>query len=202
MLKLKQPSPRRGYIKILLVCIMLAIGAGGLYLLVLVLSPVAATYISPKPIDVTKLPAPTISENRIVIPKIGVNISYGEGVAALDRGAQWRAPSSGNPKDGGNFVIAAHRFSIQPTPGSTIEKSPFYRVDSLAIGDKVIVDYSGKRYGYEITKRFDAKATDTDIERRTDDPILTLYSCELGGSSAGRIVFQAKRLGEIDLSKT
>ncbi len=186
----------------LLVCVTLFAGAAGAYLLLLLLSPVAAPYISMKPIDIAKLPAPTLHDNRIIIPKIGVDIPYAEGAAALDRGAQWRAPTSGNPLDGGNFVIAAHRFSIQPTPQSTIEKSPFYRVDSLAIGDKIVVDYNGKRYGYEITKRFDAKPTDVEIERRTDDPTLTLYGCELGGSDSGRIVLQGKRLGEIELSKS
>lgn len=195
-------SSGRGFVKVLLVTITLLAGASGAYLLLLVLSPVAAPYISVKPIDIAKLPAPSMTENRIIIPKIGVNIAYAEGEAALDRGAQWRAPSSGNPQDGGNFVIAAHRFSIQPTPQSTIEKSPFYHIDSLAIGDKVVIDYGGKRYGYEITKRFDAKPTDIEIERRTEDPTLTLYSCELSGSDAGRIVFQAKRLGQVDVSKT
>jgi len=201
MLKLNRSS-RGGILRVSLVIITLLTGAAGTYLLLLVLSPVAAPYMSMKPIDIAKLPAPALHDNRIIIPKIGVDIAYGEGAAALDRGAQWRAPTSGNPLDGGNFVIAAHRFSIQPTPQSTIEKSPFYHIDSLAIGDKIVVDYEGKRYGYEITKRFDAEPTDIEIERRTDAPTLTLYSCELGGSDAGRIVFQGKRLGEIDLSKS
>lgn len=201
MLRLNRSSGR-GVLRVLFVCIALLTGAGGSYLLLLVLSPVAAPYLSMKPIDIATLPAPTARGNRIVIPKIGVDIAYGETEAALDQGAQWRAPSSGNPQDGGNFVVAAHRFSIQPTPQSTVEKSPFYHVDSLSIGDKVIVDYAGKRYGYEITKRFDAKPTDIEIERRTEDPMLTLYSCELGGSDSGRIVFQAKRLGELDLTKS
>lgn len=201
MLKLNQSSGR-GIVRLFLIPITLLTGVGGLYLLLLLLSPIVAPYTYMKPIDIAKLPAPTVQDNRIIIPKIGVNIAYGEGAAALDRGAEWRAPSSGNPQDGGNFVIAAHRFSIQPTPRSTIEKSPFYHVDSLVIGDKVIIDYNGKRYGYEITKRFDVKSTDVNIEQRTDDPTLTLYSCELGGSEAGRIVYQGKQLGEIDLSKT
>lgn len=200
MLKLNRSSVGK-IARILLVYLSVSAAAAGAYLLVLVLAPVAAPYISVKPIDVAKLPAPAATDNRIIIPKIGVDIAYAEGAAALDRGAQWRTPSSGNPEDGGNFVIAAHRFSIQPTPQSTIEKSPFYRIDSLVIGDKIVVDYNGKRYGYEITKRFDAKPTDTDIEQRTDSPTLTIYSCELGGSDAGRIVFQAKRLGEIDINK-
>lgn len=201
MLKLNQSSGR-GILRIFLIPITLLTGLSGLYILLLMLSPIAAPYTYMKPIDITKLPAPTVQNNRIVIPKIGVNIAYAEGVASLDNGAEWRAPSSGNPRDGGNFVITAYRFSLQLTPRSTIEKSPFYHVNSLAIGDKVIVDFDGKRYGYEITKRFDAKSTDVEVEQRTDDPTLTLYSCELGGSDEAHNVLQGKLLGELDLTNT
>ena len=109
---------------------------GGLYMLSLVAAPIAAPILTMKPIDVKALPSPEETGDRIVIPKIGVNIAYGKGEASLDSGAEWRMPGNGNPMDGGNFVIAAHRFSIQPTPLATIEKSPFYHIDKLADGDK------------------------------------------------------------------
>lgn len=177
----------------------IALLGGGLYVLSLVAAPTIAPLITMKPIDIKTLAAPEKTGNRIVIPKIGVNIAYDKGAAALDRGAEWRAPTNGNPADGGNFVIAAHRFSIQPTPMGTIEKSPFYRIDKLAVGDKVVVDYEGKRYGYEITKEFTVKPTQIEIEARTNDPILTLYSCGLDGAEGDRFVLQAKRLGELAL---
>ncbi len=177
----------------------IALLGGGLYVLSLVTAPTIAPLITMKPIDIKTLAAPEKTGNRIVIPKIGVNIAYDKGAAALDRGAEWRAPTNGNPADGGNFVIAAHRFSIQPTPMGTIEKSPFYRIDKLAVGDKVVVDYEGKRYGYEITKEFTVKPTQIEIEARTNDPILTLYSCGLDGAEGDRFVLQAKRLGELAL---
>lgn len=172
---------------------------GGLYLLTLVSAPAIAPVIAQKPIVVTELPKPTAAENRIVIPKLGVNIPYAPGEASLDRGAEWRHPTRGNPVDGGNFIIAAHRFSIQPTPQGTIEKSPFYRIDQLAIDDKIIVDYDGTRYAYTIDKIFDVKPTQTEIEAASDTAKLTLYSCELGGSEAGRIVVTASPMGKVAL---
>lgn len=172
---------------------------GGAYVLSLVAAPVAAPLFAMKPIDVKALPSPEKTGDRIVIPKIGVNIAYGKGAAALDSGAEWRSPASGNPADGGNFVIAAHRFSIQPTPKSTIEKSPFYHIDSVKSGDKIVVDYQGKRYGYEVTKEYTVKPNQIEIEARTNDPILTLYSCGLEGADGDRLVVQAKRLGEVAL---
>ena len=173
----------------------------GLYVLSLVSAPIAAPLVM-KPIDVSTLPGPDKTGNRVIIPKIGVNIAYDKGAVALDRGAEWRAPANGNPADGGNFVIAAHRFSIQPTPQSTIEKSPFYHIDNLANGDKIVIDYSGKRYGYEVDKKFTVKPTQIEIEARTNDPILTLYSCGLDGAEGDRLVIQAKRLGEVALEPT
>jgi sortase A len=172
---------------------------GGLYMLSLVAAPIAAPILTMKPIDVKTLPSPEKTGDRIVIPKIGVNIAYGKGEAALDSGAEWRMPGNGNPSEGGNFVIAAHRFSIQPTPLATIEKSPFYHIDKLANGDKVLIDYQGKRYGYEILRKFTVKPTQIEIEARTTEPTLTLYSCGLEGSEVDRLVIEAKKLGEVAL---
>lgn len=170
----------------------------GLYVLALAVSPSVAPLIFTKPINAKALPKAKNGENRIVIPRIGVNIPYGKGRVALDRGAEWRHPERGNPKDGGNFVIAAHRFSIQPTPMGTIEKSPFYNIDKMKLGDSIVVDYDGARYAYEITKIFEVKPNQVEIEAPSEEAKLTLYSCELGGSEAGRIVISGKLLGQVE----
>ncbi len=97
----------------------------------------------------------------------------------------------GNPADGGNFVLSAHRFIMGITPEQTLRKSPFYNVDRLQNGDEIIVDYNGKRYFYTISDIFEVKPEDVHIENRTDKPRLTLYSCTLGGAQDGRNVFIA-----------
>lgn len=174
---------------------------GGAYIMTLVAAPTVAPIISMKPINVNALPAPEKAENRVIIPKIGVNIAFNKGDAALDRGAQWRYPERGNPETGGNFIIAAHRFSIQPTPQGTIEKSPFYNIDKMTVGDKIVVDYQGTRYGYEIATVDTAAPDQVDIESPSETAKLTLYSCELGGSEAGRVVLTATPLGKVALVK-
>lgn len=193
-----KPKRRPIYVAVPIFAVVLLVG--GLYVLSLTLAPTAAPLIARKPITVSALPAPAKAENRIVIPKLGVNIPYGTGEASLDRGAQWRYPERGDPSKGGNFIIAAHRFSIQPTPMGTIEKSPFYSIDQLVVGDKIIVDYEGVRYGYQINKTFDVKADQTEIEAQSDTAKLTLYSCELGGSKAGRVVINATPMGKVDIA--
>lgn len=163
---------------------------GGLYILALTLSPMAMPMMA-KEIKVSELQAPVKAENRVIIPKIGVNIKYAPGEEALNKGAQWRYPDRGNPKTGGNFIVAAHRLSIQATPQATVEKSPFYNIDKLAIKDQIIVDYQGERYTYTISKIFNVKPDQIEIEETSSTPILTLYSCDLTGAATGRVVIVA-----------
>src|SRR5690606_37737640 len=110
----------------------------------------------------------------------------------METGAWWRAPASGNPADGGNFVLSAHRFIMSWTPGKTAERSPFYNIDKLELGDTITIDYEGKRYVYTIEEKFDVPPTAVEIEAPTDDSRLTLYSCGLGGANDKREVIIAK----------
>jgi len=200
MLSIKTRSKKRTIISTTLLSLSAIALLAGLYLLTLTLSPMVAPLVAEKPIDVEKLPAPTVNDNRIVIPKIGVDIHYAPGAAALNAGAEWRYPDRGNPDRGGNFIIAAHRLSIQPTPQSTVEKSPFYNIDKLAIGDKIIIDYVGTRYAYDIDQIFNVTPNQVEIEAPSDTPKLTLYSCDLTGSATGRVVIVAKPMGKVALS--
>ena len=129
MLQIQTRTKRRAYISTILIILAVVALIAGLYILSLVFAPAIAPMVSQKPIDVKKLPAPAAKDDRIVIPKIGVNIHYGSGAAALNAGAEWRYPERGNPEKGGNFIIAAHRLTIQPTPWATVEKSPFYNIE-------------------------------------------------------------------------
>lgn len=185
------------YLRVGTIVFALALLSAGIYVLSIVFAPSIAPLIASKPIDTAHLPTPQSNENRIIIPKIGVNIHYAPGVESLDRGAQWRYPERGDPIKGGNFIIAAHRLSIQPTPQGTVEKSPFYRVDKLAVDDQVLIDYSGKRYLYKIAKIFEVKPTQVEIEAPSEKPVLTMYTCSLGGASDGRVVLLAELVGEV-----
>lgn len=144
---------------------------------------------------------PAVGENRLYIPKINVDIAVvtaeGDENAALEKGALNRVPENGNPKDGGNYVLAAHRFTIGMTPAETKRRSPLYHINQLAVGDQIYVDYSGTRYAYEITKRERVAATAVEIEKRTEDSTLTLYSCDLNGPRTAREAVFAKPIGVV-----
>lgn len=196
---MKIPNSRRSRYKdrIIIGIALLLMGAGG-YLLFTIYSPFLATQlVDPKNNSTTKLLHTTKAEehypeNRIYIPAIDVNIPYeAGGPEVLELKAWWRKPANGNPKDGGNFIVAAHRFQIGPTPQRTINNSPFYNINRLKLGDDITVDYDGKRYEYTISEIFRVKPNQVEIEERTDKSRLTLYSCTLGGSFDGREVIIA-----------
>lgn len=174
-----------------------ALIGSGTYIMINIFSPFFSTQlIDPKNNSTTKLLAATpetkITENRLYIPKIDINLPYAAGDASvMENGAWWRKPDNGNPQDGGNFVLSAHRFIMGLTPAQTLRKSPFYNIDKLQIGDEITVDYNGKRYVYAISKIFDVKPDAVHIENRTEQAQLTLYSCTLGGAADGRNVFIA-----------
>ena len=186
-----KPSATR-IVTILVAAIMIL---AGLYTLAVALTPaIIAPTINPTSNKTVKQlqSKAAITENRLYIPKIDVNLPYATGSeTVMEKGAWWRRPDNGNPADGGNFVLSAHRFIMGLTPQQTLRKSPFYNIDKLKIGDKIYIDYSGKRYKYTISKIFAVAPDAVEIEQRTDQPQLTLYSCTLGGASDGREVIIA-----------
>lgn len=176
---------------------------GGFYLLYNTLNPmIAGQLINPSSNSTTDLLKETeekIGENRVYIPSIDINLPYAAGDAnVMEHGAWWRVPDNGNPKDGGNFVLSAHRFIMGLTPEQTLRKSPFYNIDKLKVGDEIIVDYDSQRYTYVIRKVHRVAPTAIEIERRTENPQLTLYSCTLGGAADGREVLVATLKDEED----
>jgi sortase A len=131
--------------------------------------------------------------DRLYIPQINVDVAIAKGSnsSALEKGAWHRKPQNGDPVNGGNFVLSAHRFVMDITPEGTVTKSPFYNIDRLQIGDRLVVDYQDKRYEYEITKKYAVKPNATEIEAPSEKAKMTLYSCTLQGSSDGRDVIEA-----------
>lgn len=191
MLTLRRRTP---YVVMCLKTTAILMFLGGIYVLSLVSSPIVRTvFVNPTDNPTTRLLAKkdTPKDAWLYVPKIDLNVPFGAPASALYVGAQWRQPSSGNPKDGGNFVLAGHRFVMSTTPGKTIQQSPFYGIDKLVAGDKIFIDYKGVRYTYTIRSKTTVKPDAVSIENRTVDPRLTLYSCTLGGQSDGRDVIIA-----------
>lgn len=191
-----RPGRRLGRFNKVILLLAIAGMIGGSYLLLLVMTPRLPVLGRVEPLEVRTLSGP--KEDRIYIPKLGVNVALLTGGAdILDKGAWHRLPDRGDPVKGGNFIVSAHRFSLGGTPAQTRQKSPFYHIDKLKVGDQIVVDFQHKRYAYEILERKSVKPTQIEIEAASQVPKLTLYSCSLKGEADGREVFIAKPLGEM-----
>jgi sortase A len=131
--------------------------------------------------------------NRLQIAKINLEVPIftGNSEAVLEKGVWNRWPERGNPIIGGNFILSAHRFELGFTPSQTRQKSPFFNIHKLEVGDSLRVFYEGKWYGYKINKKYSVKPTALYIENPSDYAKLTLYSCTLNGSADGRDVIEA-----------
>jgi sortase A len=188
-----KPGRRKWLIKWLWIVVPLILTVSGLYLLLLVMSPINSP--PPKPSKESwnePVPtAPNLHEQRVYIPRLSLNLLYAEGQASLNDGLWHRYPERGNPENGGNFILAGHRFELGLTPGETKRKSPLYHMDKMLVGDYIYADFNGKRYQYKVTTRYKVEPTQIEIEAPSNTAKMTLYSCTFKGQADGREVVEA-----------
>ncbi len=130
-------------------------------------------------------------DNRLVIPKIGVNLPIMESQdsdASLWKGA-WRIPNSSTPNSGGNTVLSAHRFRYRPPSNLTL-----YLLDKVERGDTMIVYWQGKEYDYQITETKIVPRENTDIAEPTLTDQLTVFTCHPLFSTKERLVVIGERI--------
>jgi LPXTG-site transpeptidase (sortase) family protein len=188
--KLKRPNINRA-IKISIAILIMLVGA---YLLLLRFAPQLPNVpvINSSNLELKPKSSPDI-RNRIRIAKINLEMPFytGDNIAVLDKGAWHRWPERGDPKIGGNFILSAHRFEMGLTPSQTRNKSPFYNIHKLSVGDSIEIFYEGRWYSYKIDKKYEVKPTALYIETASGYAKLTLYSCSLRGAADGRSVIEA-----------
>ena len=175
-------------IRVCLVAFVLLLLAG-LYYMSLIASPAITPFLS----GPAKAPVTSVaSVNMLYIPKIGLALPFNSGDSSvLEKGAWHRWPERGDPKQGGNFILAGHRFSMGHTPSETVKKSPFYHLNKLVVGDSIYIDYASERYEYIVVKHFTVRPSQSEIEAPDGEARLTLYTCTLAGEADGREVVEA-----------
>lgn len=115
----------------------------------------------------------TIQQDRIVIPKIGVNMPVlkGENEQTLLKGA-WLAPWGSTPDQGGNTTIFGHRFlRLYPNPET------FHALDRLAVGDAFDIRWANKTYRYTVVDTRVVPPEDVSVMNPTLKPSVTLITC-------------------------
>lgn len=131
----------------------------------------------------------TTRENSIVIPsaKIDASVHEGNSIAVIDYGGVWRRPQSSSDPNKSNMVIVGHNFTYKnPTP-------PFYALDKLNVGERIVLNWDGKQYSYTIVSKNIVSPTDTHVEDATEKPRLTLYTCYPLYIANKRMVITAER---------
>jgi LPXTG-site transpeptidase (sortase) family protein len=128
---------------------------------------------------------PVPLDNRIIIPRIGVDIPILEGPtqSVLDRGGIWHIPNTSNPTAGGNFVLSGHRWQYLPPSSTTL-----YLLDKVQDQDPIIIYWEGQEYDYRVTGREIVSPDKIEIQAPTDGPRLTIYTCTPLYSTKYRLV--------------
>lgn len=115
------------------------------------------------------------TSNRLIIPRMQLDTVILEGPESdsynLLKAGAWRLPFSTQPAQGGNMVIAAHRFSY------TGPRGLFYHLDKLQVGDEIGIEWDGSIYRYQVVSSRTVAPTEVSVQSPTEDARLTLYTC-------------------------
>ncbi len=134
-------------------------------------------------------PGPYERLGRVAIPRVGLEVAFGEGVhaKALEHGpGHW--PGTPMPGQLGNSVLSGHR---------NTHTAPFKQLNLLDRGDKVIATVEGRK---PVTFRVDRTTIVKEAEfkdlvlRQPKDPgarTITLFACHPAGNPVNRIIVHA-----------
>jgi sortase A len=133
--------------------------------------------------DLTTGPPEGAAVAHIRIPKLGVDKFVVEGVteSALKEGPG-HYPGTPLPGEPGNAAIAGHR---------TTYGAPFYDLDKLAAGDKILISTSAGQFLYVVDHSSIVKPTDVAVIGPTGDNRLTLTTCNPRFSATNRLIVVA-----------
>ncbi len=122
---------------------------------------------------------------RVQIPKIDEKLLLVEGVTSKDlKAGAGHIPGTAMPGEIGNSAIAGHR---NYTFGSY-----FNRLDELAIGDKIMVEYGKNTYTYEVYEILVVLPEDTSVLNQSKkDKVLTLITCTPVRVATHRLIVHA-----------
>jgi len=166
--------------------------------------PLVSYHLGDQGAELNKLPTPTayaeeevlfqeekeeITGNRLVIPKIGVNMPITGGnndEYAWSLGA-WIDPQTSTPDKGSNTALSAHRFQYRPPSSKT-----FYLLDKLEEGDEVVVYWEDKLYTYRVTGSSVVTPYAAEVLEPTDNSTITLITCTPLFSTKNRLVVTAE----------
>ncbi len=145
-------------------------------------------------------------EDRMIIPKLGLNVPLEEpSYAALLR-EDWSQvekdiqsalqkgvvhyPGTARPGQAGNFFVTGHS-SYYPWDAGKF-KTVFARLGELEVGDEYVVYYHGDKHRYIIETKKEVKPSDISVlDQPPDRRISTLMTCTPVGTTLRRLIIVA-----------
>ncbi|MGZ6004684.1 MAG: sortase, partial [Candidatus Saccharimonadales bacterium] len=141
------------------------------------------------------------SRPEIIIPKINVeipvvydepSIADGPMETALERGVVHYATTP-YPGQKGNVVIFGHSSNNIFNPGKY--KFAFVLLSKLSNGDLFYLDKGGKRYVYQVYKKYIVQPTDVGVLGSAEKPdTATLITCDPPGTSLHRLIVTGEQI--------
>lgn len=104
------------------------------------------------------------------------------------------------PGEVGNVVVVGHSSNDWWEPGNY--KFVFALLDKLTVGDKIQVNYSSKKYVYEVSNTKVVLPTDLSVLNQTSEPTLTLITCTPVGTNWKRLIVTAKQVEPLPSNQT
>ncbi|MDD4319808.1 MAG: sortase [Candidatus Peribacteraceae bacterium] len=151
-------------------------------------------------------------ENRIIIPKLDLNVPLvnpsfqallqGDWTqvekdiqSALERGVV-HYPGTANPGQAGNFFITGHSSYYPWAPGGF--KTVFARLHNLQPGDEYWVYFGGDKHRYVVRSKKEVSPSDISVlDQPTDERIGTLMTCTPVGTTLRRLIVQSTEVDPV-----
>lgn len=148
----------------------------------------------------------TLPENRLIIPKIGVdapviwNANPANILGDLQKGvAHYQGTALPNDRSG-NVFITGHSSNYVWDRGQY--NRIFANLDKLVAGDVIAVTTGGTEYVYRVKDSVVVRPQQTEVLQQTPAPILSLMTCTPVGTNLRRLVVRADLVQVIPLVET
>lgn len=128
-----------------------------------------------------------VIENRLRIPRIGVDSAIYEGDEEQLAFGVWHLPRTAIPGQDSNTVLSAHRWKYPVD-----DPRSFFDLDELEPGDEIIVEWNGQTHKYRMTSNEVVSPDQVEILSPSDTEQLTLFTCTPVYSTEYRLVIYAE----------
>lgn len=158
------------------------------------------------------LPAVGPPENRMVIPRLDLNVPIVIPPRDALLAEDWKQleaqiqdslqngvvhyPGTAEPGQPGNFFITGHSSYFPWAPGSF--KSVFARLHELNVGDEYWIYYGGDRFRYVIREKKEIRPSDVSVlDQPVGKRIGTLMTCTPVGTTLRRLIIVAQEVDPV-----